>query len=283
VTLDEIRPALEAEIRKDAATSKIDALTQAYDDAHTKGANLAEAAQKAGVPVIEVPPVAKQGLDQQGKPVAGLSQKILDTAFSLPAGGESELVDAGNGEYFAVRVDKMVPPAMPALADVKPQLTRAWMMRDLVTRLQAKAEELAARVKKGESLEAVAASAHLKVIPVTGLTRQSASQNQSIPQEVLAQAFTGKLGDVFTARDPQVGFVVGRIQAIRPGDPATLARAAEESRGQMSVAYVREMQSGAEAAARQEIKVKLDPERARAALGVEPSAGKPGGKPGPAL
>ncbi|THD80761.1 MAG: rotamase [Phenylobacterium sp.] len=279
VTLEEIRPALEAEIRKDAASSKIDAMTQAYDDAHAKGATLPEAAQKAGVAVIVIPPVAKQGLDQQGKPVAGLSQKIMDTAFSLPAGGESELVDAGNGEYFALRVDKVIAPAIPQLADIKPQLTREWLRRDLLTRLKAKAEELAARVKKGESLEAVAASAGLKVIPISGLNRQTASQNQAISQEILAGAFNGKPGDVFTATDPRVGFVVGKIQAIRPGDPAMLARAAEETRGQMSTAYVREMQSGAEGAARREIKVKIDPERARTALGLEPATpGKPAGK-----
>ena len=280
VSLEELRPALEAEIRKDAATTKIDAMSQAYDDAHAKGSTLPEAAAKAGVPVITIPPVAKQGVDQQGKPVAGLTQKIMDTAFSLPAGGESELVDAGNGEYFAVRVDKVVPPAVPQLADIKPQLTREWMRRDLLTRLKAKADELAARVKKGESLEAVAASAGLKVVPVNGLTRQAASQNQAISQEILAGAFSAKPGEVFTATDPRVGFVVGKVQAIRAGDPAMLARAAEETRGQMSTAYVREMQTGAEAEARQEIKVKIDPERARAALGLEPATpGKSTGKP----
>jgi peptidyl-prolyl cis-trans isomerase D len=137
VTLEEIRPALEAEVRKDAAVQKVDQLSQAYDDAHSKGATLAEAAQKAGVPVITVGPVAKNGVDPEGKPVPGLSEKIMDTAFSLPAGGESELVDAGNGEYFAVRADKVIPPAMRTLEEVRPDLTRAWLQREIVKRMQA--------------------------------------------------------------------------------------------------------------------------------------------------
>lgn len=280
VTLEEIRPALEAEVRKDAAVSKVDALTQAYDDAHTKGASLAEAAQKAGVPVTTLPPIAKQGVDQQGKPVPGLTQKLVDTAFSLPAGGESELVDAGNGEYFAVKVDKIIPPAIPALAEIKPQLTRAWMLREVASRMQAKAEELAARVKKGESLDAVAASAGTKVVRLTGLNRQTAAQNQAASQEVLAQAFTGKPGDVFTARDARFGFVVGKIEAIRPGDPEAMARTAEAARPQMTVAYLRELETAARNAARQKIKVHVDPARARAALGLEPETAKPAGKPG---
>jgi peptidyl-prolyl cis-trans isomerase D len=279
VTLDEVRPAIEAEVRKDAAESKIDKLTQLYDEAHSKGATLPEAAKKAGVPVISIPPVAKQGVDQQGKPVAGLDKKILDAAFSLPAGGESELIDAGDGEYFAVRVDKVIPPAMPPLAEIKPDLTRAWMARDISARLKAKADDLAAQAKKGATFESVAASAGLKVTPLTNLSRQSASQDQSIPQEVLAAAFSGKAGDIFTARAGQ-GYVVGRVQAVRLGDPAMLAQAAEQTRGRMSVAYVREMQQGAEAAARREVKVKIDPARARTALGLEPEDAS--GKPEPA-
>ena len=42
VTLEEVRPALEAEIRKDAAAEKVYAMTQAYDDAHQGGATLAQ-------------------------------------------------------------------------------------------------------------------------------------------------------------------------------------------------------------------------------------------------
>jgi len=281
VTLEEIRPALEAEDRKDAAAKKIDEQTQAYDDAHTKGATLAEAAQKAGVPVTTIPPVAKQGLDQQAKPVPGLTQKLMETAFALPAGGESELVDAGNGEYFAVRVDKIIPPAMPPLAEIKPELSRAWLQREVVKRMQAKAEELAARVKKGESLDAVAASAGAKVTHLTGLSRQTAGQNPTASQELLAQTFNGKPGDVFTARGKQFEYLVGKIEKVSTGDPAVLAQTAEQARPQMSMAYLRELQGAVQAAARQKIKVRIDADRARAALGLEPAPAKaPAGKAG---
>lgn len=279
VTLDEIRPALEAEVRKDAAATKIDALTQAYDDAHTKGATLPEAAAKAGVPVTSLPPVAKQGVDQQGKPVPGLTPKIVDAAFSLPPGGESELVDAGGGEYFALKVDKVIPPAVPPMAEIKPKLAQAWTMRELGTRMAAKADELAARVKKGESLEAVAASAGAKVLRVPGLNRQNAGQNQQLSQEILAQTFTGKAGDVFTAQTAQA-FVVGKIEAIRLADTESMARAVETNRPQMTEAYLRELLTAARASARQRIKVTIDPARARAALGLEPEIAKPAGKPG---
>jgi peptidyl-prolyl cis-trans isomerase D len=280
VTLEEIRPALEAEVRKDAAAQKVDQLSQAYDDAHTKGANLAEAAQKAGVPVVTVGPVAKNGADPQGRPVPGLTEKIIESAFGLPAGGESELVDAGNGEYFAVRADKVIPPAMRTLEEVRPELTRAWLQREFAKRMQAKAEELAARVKKGESLEAVAASAGAKVTRFTGLNRQTAGQDPNAPQELLAQTFSGKQGDVFTAQGKQFEYLVGKIESVRTGDPAVLAQAAEQARPQMSMGYLRELEGAAHAAARQKVKVRVNPDRARAALGLEPATAtkSPAGK-----
>jgi peptidyl-prolyl cis-trans isomerase D len=285
VTLEEVRPALEAEIRKDAAAEKVYALTQAYDDAHQGGSTLAESAQKAGVPAVTIGPLAKNGRDLQGQPVQGLTQKLVETAFNLPAGGESELEDAGGGEYFAVRVEKIIPPAMPPLAEVKPQLTRVFMMREIAKRMEARADELAARVKKGETLDAVAASAGARVTRVPGLSRQNAGQMQSMSQDILGKTFTSKQGDVFTAENNHFGFVVGKLEAVRPGEGPTLARMAEDMRPQMSVALYREISETARFAARQKIKVTIDAARARAALGLEPldaKAGATGAKPGKA-
>ena len=278
VTLEEVRPALEAEIRKDAAAEKVYALTQAYDDAHQGGSNLAESAQKAGVPAVTIGPLTKTGRDQQGQPVEGLTQKLVETAFNLPAGGESEVEDAGGGEYFAVRVEKILPPAMPPLAEVKPQLTRVFMMREVAKRMQARADELAARVKKGESLDAVAASAGASVTRIPGLSRQNASQMQGMSQDILGKTFTSKPGDVFTAENNHFGFVVGKLEAVHAGEGPTLARMAEDMRPQMSVSLFRELADTARFASRQKVKVTVDAARARAAIGLEPVDAKAAAK-----
>jgi peptidyl-prolyl cis-trans isomerase D len=279
VSFEEARPAIEAELRKDAAADKVNVETNAYDDAHQKGANLAEAAQKAGVQPATLGPVSRDGRDPQGQPVQGLSQKLIDTAFGLPAGGESEITDAGNGEYFAVRVDKIVPPAMPALATIKPQLTQAWMMRQLVQAMQAKADALAAQARKGQSLEAVAQSAGVKLVHAPGVDRQSAEQNPLMSPDILNNAFGGKPSEVFVARGRNA-IVVGRVDAIHPGDPAALARMTEQTRPQMTQTLFRELGGAAEQAARQKMKVRVDYNRAREALGLPPIATQsPPGKP----
>jgi peptidyl-prolyl cis-trans isomerase D len=278
VSFEQARPALEAELRKDAAAEKVYALSQAYDEAHQAGSDLPAAAQKAGVPAMTVGPVAKQGVDQQGRPVAGLNQKMVETAFDLPAGGESEVTEAGNGEYFAVRVDKIIPASLPPLEEVKPRLTQVWMFREMAKRLQAKADELAARVRKGEALDAVAASAGQKVVRMAGVDRRGGGQ---MGQELIGPVFATKPGETFVARGPG-GFIVGKVEAVHAGEGPTLARMSEAARGQMNQALVGEMAQAAANAARQKVKVKIDAAKARAALGLEPEEPAPAAAAGKA-
>lgn len=270
VTLEEIRPQLEDELRKDAAAEKVYELTQAYDDAHVAGANLAEAAQKAGVPAVTLGPVSQDGRGPRGEPVEGVTEKLLETAFGLPQGGESDVQEAGGGEYFAVRVERIVPPSMPPLAEVKPALTRVWMQQEMIKRLQARADELAARLKKGETLEAVASAAGSSVTRVVGVDRQTAGQNPALSRDALAKALNAKAGDVFTAQHTSFGLIVARLEAVRPAQGANLARLTEDGRPQITMAVFRELGEGAQKAARAQVKVKIDAARARTAIGLEP-------------
>ena len=270
VTLDQVRPQIEAELRKDAAADKVYALSQAYEDARQNGANLVDAAKKAGVPTVTVGPVTQAGQGQQAQPVPGVTQKMLETAYGLPAGGESDIQDAGDGQYFAVRVDKIIPAALPPLAEVKPDLARFWTMREILKRMQTKADELSARVKKGESLDAVAASTGAKVVHVAGLDRRNAGQSTALSRDGLLKTFNGKTGDVFTAEHTQFAVIVAKLNAVRPPEPASIARIVEDVRPQMTMNFFRDLGASSRRAARVELRTKIYPDQARAALGLPP-------------
>lgn len=270
-TIAEVRPMLEAEARKTVAAEKVEELSQKYDDAHAGGASLTESAQKAGVPTLTVGPVSQQGGDPQGQRAANVSPKLVQIAFGLPQGGESEIEDEGNGEYFAVRVEKIIPKALPPLDEVRSRLTQVWMARETAKRLQTKADELVARLKKGESLEAVAASVGASVSHAAGLDRQNAGQNKELSQEALGKGFGAKTGETFTAENAKAfGLIVGKLEAIRAPVPVQIARITEDSRPQMTMAIFREIGVDARKAARNTIKPKIYPNVARAALGLEP-------------
>jgi peptidyl-prolyl cis-trans isomerase D len=271
VTLEEARPMLEAEIKKDMIAEKVYAQTQAYDDAHQGGASLAESAQKAGVTAQTIGPISAQGVDQQGRQLQGFPPKILEQAFALPAGGESEVTELGDGAYFAVRVEKILPPHVPPLDEIRPIVTQVYMQRELVKALEAKANALVARVQKGESFDAVAASAGAKAVRLPGLSRQTANTHQELGRELLARAFASKPGEVFTARAPN-GIALARVGNVSMDAGPTAARLAESNRGELAQTVFREMADAAQLYARNKLKVKVDPARARAAVGFEPVA-----------
>ncbi|MCA3722392.1 peptidylprolyl isomerase [Phenylobacterium sp.] len=275
VTLEEIRPMLEAEARKTAAAEKVYEISQAYDDAHAGGANLDEAAAKAGVPVITLGPLAEQGFDPTGKPVAGLSAKLVQTAFRLPEGGESQIEEESPGESFVVRVDKVIPRTLPPLAEVRQPLAQAWMNQEMAKRLRAKAESLAERVRKGESLDTVAASIGAKPGRLAGLTRQGAAQGGPLSQEGFAEAFGAAKGGVFLAANPTAfAITIGRVEAISPPSAAENARSVEQVRPQLGMTLFSEIGAQMPRYARAALKVRTAPDLARQSLGIEtPKAG----------
>jgi peptidyl-prolyl cis-trans isomerase D len=269
VSLEEARPMLEAEIRKDMVAEKVYAQTQAFDDAHQSGASLADAAKKAGVASTSLGPITAQGVDGQGRQLQGLPPKILETAFALPSGGESDITDLGDGAYFALKVEQVTPPRVRPLAEVRDQVVQYWTQREIVRALEAKANGLTERVRKGESFDTVAASAG-PVSRLPGLTRQSAGQHEAqVGREVLGKALSARPGEVWTAGSPQ-GIVVGRVDNVRAEGGPTAARMAEMSRGQLTQVLFREMAESAQVYARNKLKVKVDRDRARVALGFEP-------------
>jgi peptidyl-prolyl cis-trans isomerase D len=281
-TLDSQRAAITADLKVKAAQDKAYEQTQTYQDAHDGGANLIDSATKAGALVLTTAPISAQGADQSGQPVPGLTPDILKTAFELSAGGESDMIPADKGEYFAVRVEKIIPSAMPPLAEIRAPLAQQWTITQLLERMKAKADELAARVKKGESLEAVAASAGTKVQRVPNISRENARQFQGLGRDLLVATFGAKPGAPFTSRAPQGGYLVGVVEKIHPGSVAQVAQITNAMRAQDSQGLFRSVGMAAQESAKTQLKTKVNLTLAREAIGVDTSAlpkdGETGGK-----
>jgi len=271
-SLDSQRPAIEAELKAQAAQAKAYEQTQTYQDAHDGGANLIDAATKAGALVMTTAPIAASGVDQTGQPVVGLTPDALKAAFELPSGGESELIEAGKGEYFAVRVEKVVPSALPPLAEIREPLAQRWMLEKLLERMKVKADELAARVKKGESLEAVAAASQTQVQRVPNISRQNARQFQGLGQDLLIGTFGAKPGVPFVTQGPQGGYLVAVVEKVHQGAPEQLAQITEAMRSQTSQGLFRDVGLAAQDAAKTQLKTKVNLTLARQAIGVDTSA-----------
>jgi len=270
VNIDAARAKIEADLKSKAAQDAAYAQSQKFDDARQAGSNLAAAAAKAGVAPVTVGPVTAQGAGQDGKPNPILTDKILKAAFAAQAREDGDLQDAGPGEYFAVRVEKILPPTLPALADKRPLLAKAWTQEQFVKALRARAETLMDAVRKGGSLDQAAAQVGARVTHQLGMQRVQAQQYKAMGRDFLENVFAAKPGDVFAASAPN-GVFIAKLDAVRPGDVAFMARAVEANRARLAADYLRDIDGAVKTAAQQQIKVTTNLTLARQALGVDPA------------
>jgi peptidyl-prolyl cis-trans isomerase D len=292
--LTTMRPQLEAAARQQAAEQKVTEQADKFDTVQNTGADLAKPAAAAGVDVITTDPIVAQGVNLDNKPAMGVSPKLLQVAFKLPQGSDSDIESDGHGEYFVVHVDKITPPSLPSLEKVRPMLEKYWTDRELQNLLKTKADALVALVRKGQTMDAAAASIGAKVQHETGVTREAAQAQgspvvASLGNELLTGAFGGKKGDILVAIGPQPQdpkapanpqLFVARIDNLGAGDVAQTAQLAAQGVAQVSQTLGSELNQEIMNAARASIKPKTYPDRAKQALGITPTAAKSKGKAG---
>jgi peptidyl-prolyl cis-trans isomerase D len=270
-TLDSLRPQLEADVKTDAAIQKVFDGVKKYGDVHDSGANLADAARAAGVTPVTVGPITAQGAGLDGQPAPGVTPKVLKETFSLPQGGESEMEDEGNGEYFSLRVEKITPPTLRTLAEIKPQLTQVYMQQALSKALSDKADQVVQAIQKGESFDAAAAAAGVKPGVLNGVTRAALQQGKQIGPEMIEKLFAAKQGQVFDGQIGQVQVMVARIDASQPAAGVDVARATAGQGPALAKEIFQDLGDATRAVAISKIKPQGDLAAARQALGVAPS------------
>jgi peptidyl-prolyl cis-trans isomerase D len=266
-TLEEARPKIEAEVKAAAAQQKAYDLVQKYEDAHGGGADMAGAAKAAGQVVITTPPIAARGIDIQGQS-ANLPPKVLQTAFSLPQGGETDPINVGQGEYYIVHVDKVQPPALATLDEVRPKVTQFFVLRDAATKLQAKAQALQAQIVKGESLQDAAKTVGATVQTAKDVLRNGGGQGRPYSSDLVGRLFIARKGDVVVGEDVKLGYAVAKLEAITPPSPAAVAPLALAQRPQLSKSLFDDMGQAIRTDAKTLVKPHVDYAAARKALGV---------------
>jgi peptidyl-prolyl cis-trans isomerase D len=269
-TLESVRPALIAELQEEDAKARVFGRVEAYEKARTDGKSLADAVREIGARIVQLPPFTQDGRLPDGQPMNAPPQ-ILQNAYTLTKGGESDVIDAGQGQYFVLRLDDITPAALPALADIREPLAQQWIQRENARRLTNKAEELAARVRAGEDIAAVATSAGATLNVRAGV-QQNAVAQADLGDGVLGGLFGQGRGQVFTGPASNSAYVVGRVDAVRAANAVEAAPIAEQIRPRMTQELVAGLGEHLVAAAARIVKASNDPARALEALGLTPAA-----------
>jgi peptidyl-prolyl cis-trans isomerase D len=215
-TLDAVRPEIVRELARDAAVNSLVKTANKLEDELAGGVSLEQAAQKLGLKTATIGPIDSSGRMRQGTLAAELppDPKFLEYAFRLPEGQMSQLQESRNGGYFILRVDKVNPPMLRPLDEVRAQVATAWKERQRDDAARQRAEKLLERAKAGEPLAKIAADEKLEAKTSDAVTRFAADPNAAVPAPLISAAFKVNEGETMMAAYDG-GYAIGTVKEIR--------------------------------------------------------------------
>lgn len=212
---DEVRDELRRDLAEYAAAKEAHDLAIKLEDALAGGATLDEAANRAGLKQVKLPPMTVEGMTAEGKPASTLfnDPRLMRTAFTTPQGQESQLLELPNNSFAVLRVEQITLPAAKPLEEVRNDVIAAWQDEQRMIATRKRAEAMAERINKGEAPAAVATAEKLTLKTTPVFTRMSHDSETGLPELLKAQLFDLGGAAVGETRD---GYVVGALKEIKP-------------------------------------------------------------------
>ena len=211
-SLAEVTAQIRQEIATGRAKAEVRSLHEKIEEARAGGATLPQIAEKLKLTVTTFD-VDRSGHEPSGK-VAALPHagQVIPAAFGSDVGVDNDPIDVEGG-YLWYNVAGITPARDRTLDEVKDQVEARWRDDEIANRLKAKSAELLDKLKGGTPLDAVAASAGLKVQTADKLTRTKPEAN--LPPRVIAAVFhTAKDAFGSSEGDQPTDWVVFRVTDI---------------------------------------------------------------------
>jgi len=230
------------------------------DQTYSNPSSLEPASVALGLPIGTTPLFSRtngQGLTA--------NPKVVAAAFSddvLVQGNNSGLIDLGNNHSVVIHVDKHVPAAVKPLAEVRAKVQQSILEERIAAAARKQADEALVRLRKNETMDAVAKSFDATVVTVPEAVR---GQSLQVPQAVLKQAYL--LPHPTAADKPQYaevdmgdgGFAMLAVDKVQPGDLSKVTSDEREMlRHQMAQAYGVEATRELLATLRAKTKIKIN-------------------------
>ena len=213
-SFDQVKDQIKADLVKARAGAKVTDIANAFEDSRGSGTPLAEAAMKQGLMVHHIAAVDRQGMTPE-KADADIPKQpqFLDQVFRTETGEESDLFQSQDGQYFAVRVTGVTPPAVKPLDSVREEV-KAGFAADIRSKLlQAKVQRLAEQAKKSGSLADAGKS--LGHPPVRGMPLKRGEMNDVFSMNLMAQLFSVPPETIITGPTGKGnGYVIARVVSV---------------------------------------------------------------------
>ncbi len=159
VAFEDVRDEIRDELAARVAEEEIYSLSQTVQDQYAAGLPLEDIGQTLHVPVFTVDSVDVNGQSPEGARLESVLSidGLLDMAFRLGEGAQSQLEENLDGTFYIVRVDSITPDRQKNLSEVREEVLRTWRATEIDRLLQNMAEAASTRINDGEDFTAVAA------------------------------------------------------------------------------------------------------------------------------
>jgi peptidyl-prolyl cis-trans isomerase D len=202
-SFEDARSDLREELADEAARRQIADLREEIDDLLASGATLEELAETTDMTLGQIDFTAAS---EDG--IAGYDA-FREAARAVGERDFPEVLDLSDGGLFALRLDEVVPPTVPPLAEIEDEVAAAWRVTVLRDALTDRADQLVAQIATGATLEDLG-----PVDTETQLRRQDFIPE--MPPTLVVQAFQlGEPGDVVAIPGARAAHIV-RLDAVNP-------------------------------------------------------------------
>jgi peptidyl-prolyl cis-trans isomerase D len=227
-TYDEVAAQIKRELAEARAKSELGALRDKIEDERAAGSTLAETAKKLNLKSLTFDAVDRAGRGLDGQPVAGLPKApdVITPAFTTDIGVDSEALQIQGGGYLWYDVGGITRARDRTLEEVKDQVAARWRDDEAATRLQAKTDDMLAKLKAGTSLADLAKEIGFTVGSTAGIQR--GKPTPQTPAKLIDAVFKTPKGapGVAEGDTPTQRFVYRVIDVIEP----TLDEASPEAK-----------------------------------------------------
>ena len=213
---------LKQEIALTRARTKVMQIRDAVEDERSSGKTLAEAAQKANLPVVTIESVTAMGADKAGKAVdVKEAESVLRAVFASDIGVDNEAVNTRDNGYVWFEILGIEPARDRTLDEVKDEVLKAWHEDEVRRVLTSKAIDLVKAMDGGETLAKIAKEhGGMRVQTAKDVSR---SGGGDLAPTVVAQIFNLPVGRAGSAAGEGLTRILFKINdaAVPAFDPTT--------------------------------------------------------------
>ncbi|WP_152048194.1 peptidyl-prolyl cis-trans isomerase [Aureimonas psammosilenae] len=173
--LDEVRDQIRRELAEQTGGEQLQQAQNAFDDARAGGAPFAEAAERAGLKVTQIPAVSRSGNGADDQPLADLptTEGFLEAVFTAQPGGDNPPINIRPAGSLFYDVTKIDAPRERSLDEVRPRVIADWKSDEAQRLLGERATALKARLDGGETMDQIAAAEGLTKSVAAAVSRQT--------------------------------------------------------------------------------------------------------------